>query len=208
LIFVLFGPGGAGKGTIAKQLVSRDPGLWLSRSWTTRQRRQGESEDAYVFVNRATFESHARDGGFFEWAEFLGNYYGTPLPTPPPGRDVLLEIDLQGARRVKELEPDATLILLRPPSPELQAARMRARGDDPQHIAKRLAAGAAETEQGMAIADEVVVNDEIEQATAEAAGIVERYRSAARKGGGSSGGTTGTVDPPSDPTSDNPTEGS
>ena len=208
MIFVLFGPGGAGKGTIAKQLVAGDPCLWLSRSWTTRPRRRGESGDAYVFVDRATFESRARGGGFFEWAEFLGNYYGTPLPAPPPGRDVLLEIDLQGARRVKELEPEATLILLRPPSLEVQAARMRARGDDPQHISKRLAAGAAETEEGMAIADEVVVNHEIGQATAETAGIVDRYRSAAREGGGSCGGTTGTVDPPSDPTPDNPTEGS
>jgi guanylate kinase len=163
--------------------VLSDPTLWLSRSWTTRPRRTGEPEDAYVFVDRAAFEEHAAQGGFFEWAEFLGNCYGTPVPTPPPDRDVLLEIDLQGARRVRELEPSATLILLTPPSLEVQEARLRARGDDEEHIARRLAAGAAETEQGRAIADEVVVNHEVGQATADAAGIVERYRAATRKGG-------------------------
>ncbi len=205
---MLFGPGGAGKGTIAAQLVSRDPGLWLSRSWTTRTRRPGEADQAYVFVDRATFESHAQNGGFFEWAEFLGNYYGTPLPTPPPGRDVLLEIDLQGARRVRELEPGATLILLKPPSAAVQAARLRARGDDEDHIAERLRAGIDEEAQGMAIADEVVVNHDIGQATTETAGIVDRYRSAARQGGARSGGVRGAVDPRSGPKPDDPTEGS
>lgn len=183
MLFVLFGPGGAGKGTIAEQLVASDPGLWLSRSWTTRARRPGEAEDAYVFVDREAFDRHAAAGGFFEWAEFLGNCYGTPVPTPPPHCDVLLEIDLQGARRVRELEPDATLILLKPPSPEVQAARLRARGDAEEHITSRLLAGADEIEQGMAIADEVVVNHEIGQATAETAGIVARYRSAGRHRG-------------------------
>ncbi len=116
LIFVLFGPGGAGKGTIAAKLVESDPGLWLSRSWTTRPRRPGESDDAYRFVDRATFEEHARAGDFFEWAEFLDNLYGTPVPRPPEGFDVLLEIDLQGALQVKSKRPDAILILLLPPN--------------------------------------------------------------------------------------------
>jgi guanylate kinase len=177
LIFVLFGPGGAGKGTIANRLVSGDPGLWLSRSWTTRARRTGEPDDAYVFVDRTTFAKHIRSGGFFEWAEFLGNLYGTPVPDPPDGHDVLLEIDLQGAQQVRRLRPDARLILLLAPSAEVQEARLRARGDDEAHIAKRLRAGGLEEAEGRAIADAVVINQDIPQATADVAGIVERYRS-------------------------------
>jgi len=178
LIFVLFGPGGAGKGTVAERLVADDRSLWLSRSWTTRTRRDGERDDAYVFVDRPTFEEQIRNGGFFEWAEFLGNLYGTPVPDPPAGQDILLEINLQGAQQVRQLRPDARLILLLPPSADAQEERLRARGDDEAHIAKRLEAGAAEQRQGRAIADAVVVNHDVAQATADVAGIVGGYRSA------------------------------
>ena len=99
------------------------------------------------------------------------------MPEPPDGRDVLLEIDLQGARQVRRLRPDATLILLKPPSPDVQEARLRARGDDEAHIAERLRTGADEEQEGRAIADAVVVNHDVAQATAEVAGIVDRYRS-------------------------------
>jgi guanylate kinase len=163
--------------------VARDPTLWLSRSWTTRARRPGERPDAYVFVDRARFEAHIAAGGFFEWAEFLGNLYGTPLPDPPEGCDVLLEIDLQGAQEVRRIRPSATLILLKPPSLLHQEERLRSRGDDESRIAERLRAGVEEERQGMAIADAVVVNHEIAQATAEVAGIVEDYRTAAQPGG-------------------------
>ncbi|HWF22227.1 MAG TPA: hypothetical protein VG226_08775 [Acidimicrobiales bacterium] len=179
-MFVLFGPGGAGKGTVAARVVASDPHLWLSRSWTTRARRPGEADDAYVFVDRAAFEARVAEDGFFEWAEFLGNLYGTPIPDPPTGSDVLLEIDLQGARQVREKQEDAVLILLTVPSVEVQKARLRARGDDEAHVQRRLAAGAEEERQGRLIADAEVVNDDLVQATAEVAGIVDRYRSVAR----------------------------
>jgi guanylate kinase len=135
-----------------------------------------------VFVDRPTFESHQEAGGFFEWAEFLGNLYGTPVPDVDLGGDVLLEIDLQGALQVRERRPDATLILLMPPSPEAQAERLRARGDDEGSIAERLRTGEDEARRGRSIADAVVVNEDVNQATAEVAGIVERRRLAAGRG--------------------------
>ena len=100
-----------GKGTIVDALVRRDPGLWLSRSWTTRERRRGEAHDAYVFVSSEAFEKHITDGGFLEWTEFLGNYYGTPRPDLLDGdADIVLEIELDGAQQVKRQYPEAILI--------------------------------------------------------------------------------------------------
>ncbi len=182
-MFVLFGPGGAGKGTVASRLVADDPRLWLSRSWTTRPRRASEPADAYYFADRSEFVAKAEADGFFEWAEFLGNLYGTPVPHAPPGCDVLLEIDLQGAEQVRAKRPDAVLILLAPPSPEVQAERLRGRGDDEDHVARRLAAGASELRTGRLIADAEVVNDDLAQATDAVAAIVEERRAAVGGGG-------------------------
>jgi len=178
---VLIGPGGAGKGTLAAALVARDPTLWLSRSWTTRPPRPGEVErEAYVFVDRPTFEAAIAAGGFFEWAEFLGNLMGTPIPSPPPGADVLLEIDVQGAEQVVAKRPDATVIMLLPPSLEVQAARLAGRGDDEDHIRQRVDKGREEVERGRLLASYTVVNDTLEQAVGDLAAIVDRTRAAAR----------------------------
>ncbi|HEY1827795.1 MAG TPA: guanylate kinase [Acidimicrobiales bacterium] len=178
---MLIGPGGAGKGTLAAELVARDPTLWLSRSWTTRSPRPGERErEAYVFVDRPTFEAAIERGAFFEWAEFLGNLMGTPRPDPPPGADVLLEIDVQGAEQVVAQRPDATVILLLPPSLAVQEQRLEARGDDQAHIERRLAKGQEEVVQGRRFATYTVVNDTLEQAVGELAAIVDRTRAASR----------------------------
>ena len=120
-------------------------------------------------------------GGFFEWAEFLGNLYGTPVTDPDPGRDVLArDRPARVPARSARLRPDATLVLLLPPSPEAQAERLRARGDDEAHVARRLAEGAEEERVGRPIADVVVVNDTVAQATADVASILGDRRSGAR----------------------------
>jgi guanylate kinase len=166
-----------GKGAIAAGLIDRVPGLWLSRSWTTRPRRVSDAADAYVFVDRAGFEAHRDGGGFLEWAEVFGNLYGTPVPDPPPGSDLLLEIDVQGAAQVRTLRPEAVVICVRAPSRAAQEQRLRKRGDDEAVIVRRLALADAEEEAGMALADHVVINDDLGRATEEVAGIVEWHRS-------------------------------
>jgi guanylate kinase len=175
-IFVISGPGGAGKGTIVDQLCREDPRLWLSRSWTTRSRRPSESPYAYRFVDRATFEANIAVDGFLEWVEFLGNYYGTPLPTAPEGDDVLFEIEVQGAQAVKSRFPDSVLIFVEPPSRAHQEARLRSRGDSEENIVKRLRKAEAEEAEGHSIANYIVINDTLERAVAEVAGIVVSYR--------------------------------
>jgi len=160
--------------------VAADPSLWLSRSWTTRARRPGEPPTAYVFVDRPTFMARAAAGGFLEWAEFLGELYGTPIPDPPPGKDVLLEIDLQGARQVRALDPGALVILLVPPSEEVQRARLRARGDDEAAVERRVTTGREEVAALRELCDAVVVNDEVDRAVQEILGILNRRRQEVR----------------------------
>ena len=148
----------------------------MSRSWTTRPRRRGEDAEAYTFVDAETFDRAVAEERFLEWAEFLGHRYGTPVPDPPPGRDVVLEIELQGAQQVLARHPEALLVLLVPPSPEVQAERLRHRGDPEEEVRRRLEKGREEERTGRALTPYVVVNDDLDRALAEVAGILERHR--------------------------------
>jgi guanylate kinase len=165
-----------GKGTIVRALVQRDPQLWLSRSWTTRGQRPGEADDAYVFTSRDAFEHRIATGGFLEWTTFLDNYYGTPLPEPHPGRDTVLEIEVDGARQVKALHPDAVLIFVLPPSRDEQARRLRGRGDPDHQVDQRVRKAEEEEPIGRALADHIVVNDDLDRTVDEMLAIIERHR--------------------------------
>jgi len=176
VIIVVSGPGGVGKGTIVERLVRRDPNLWLSRSWTTREQRPSEPDDAYVFTDTATFERRVKDGGFLEWTEFLGHYYGSPTPEARVALDVVLEIEVDGAQQVKGLYPDALLIFVLPPSREEQERRLRGRGDPNDKVLARLKKAEVEEPIGRELADWVVVNDDLDTTVDEMLTIIKSAR--------------------------------
>lgn len=134
LLVVISGPSGAGKGTICKELIKNDM-LWLSVSTTTRKPREGEIEGInYFFVSKDEFMSKIQNNDFLEYAEVYGNYYGTPkssaIEQMNTGKDVLLEIDIQGALKVKENYPDGVFIFILPPTMEELKNRIINRGSE------------------------------------------------------------------------------
>jgi len=180
LVVVIVGPGGVGKGTVVRSLLQHDDALWLSRSWTTRAKRPSESGDEYYFVERATFEAAIAADQFLEWAEFNGNLYGTPLPPASETRDLLLEIEVQGAEQVRRHRPDAVIILLTPPSHTELEARLRGRGDSDEHVTSRLLSSDHELTVGAELADYVLVNNDVVQVTGEILSILEGLRQSRR----------------------------
>lgn len=183
LLIVVSGPGGVGKSTVVDALIERYPELWLSRSWTTREQRPGEAEGAYIFVTREQFEERIEAGGFLEYATFLDNYYGTPTLDGPMTRDVILEIDVQGARQVLAKDPDAVLIFLQAPDPTEQEARLRRRGDPEHKVEQRLAKAAEERDAGLELGAAVIVNHDIGETVEAMWSVIEKAR-AARGGNG------------------------
>ena len=181
LIIVVSGPGGVGKSTIVEALVKRDPRLWLSRSWTTRDRRPGESSDAYRFVTREEFQRRIDDGGFLEWTEFIGNLYGTPSPEPPSGSDIVLEIEVDGAQQVKRQHPHALLIFVLPPTREEQRSRLVGRGDADTKVHERLRKAEEEEPVGRALADHVIVNDNLDATITEMLALISDERARRRR---------------------------
>jgi len=178
LIIVISGPGGVGKGTLVDRLLDRDPNLWLSRSWTTRAQRRGEPDDAYVFVTRDAFEENIERGGFLEWAPFLDYLQGTPLPSPPEGSDIVLEIDVAGARQVRDLFPDALLLFVDSPDVAEQRRRLEGRGDPPEKVEARIAHGVRERLAAAELGLPVIINDDLDRAVEEILDIIARARPA------------------------------
>jgi len=181
LPFVVAAPSGTGKTTVCRALVARDPLLRFSVSHTTRPPRPGERDGVdYTFLDRAAFAALVAEGGFVEHAEYAGHLYGTShaaLDGPlAEGLDLLLEIEVQGARQIRARRPDARFLFLLPPSVEEVERRLRARGQDsPQAIGRRLAILQREIEAVHGF-DYVVVNDDLETCVAAAASIVEAER--------------------------------
>jgi guanylate kinase len=143
-LFVVAGPSGAGKGTLIAELLRGYSAAWLSISATTRKPRQGEVGGAqYHFLAEDEFRDKVAKGDFLEWAEVHGNLYGTPkkdvVDRLTGGYDVILEIDVQGARQVREKMPDAVSVFVLPPSVEVLEARLRSRAtEDEGELQKRL----------------------------------------------------------------------
>jgi guanylate kinase len=165
-LIVFTGPSGVGKGTVLRALLSGHPELNLSVSATTRLPRPGEVEgQQYYFMARSQFEAMVDRGEFLEWAEFAGNLYGTPrLPVfekIESGQQVILEIELEGARQVRKTAPDALQIFIKPPSLNELESRIRKRGQDSEEaIARRLARAkielASEAEFDVCLTNEIL----------------------------------------------------
>ena len=170
LLIVLSGPSGVGKGTVRKELFSQpDTNYEYSISMTTRNPREGEEDGVdYFFRTREEFESLIEQGGLLEHAEFVGNYYGTPLAyvqeTLEAGRDVFLEIEVQGAAQIREKAPDALFIFLAPPSISELEQRLVGRGTETEDVIARRIATAREEVEMMSLYDYVVENDQVQNA--------------------------------------------
>jgi guanylate kinase len=185
VLLVLAGTSGAGKGTLGRRLREQDRSLRWSVSWTSRPARPGEVAGVdYHFVSREEFEALRDAGGFLESFEVYGDLKGTPRQfvedALAEGHDVMLELDVNGALKVRDVIPDAFLVFVRAPSREEQRRRLEARAaDDPEAIERRLARAEAEEQVAAARFDAVIVNDDVDRATAELTAILEARRGAA-----------------------------
>jgi len=177
LLIVISAPSGTGKTTLAHMLLKEFPNMEFSVSYTTRKPRPGEVNGKdYFFVDRKTFEKMVEEGDFLEWAEVYGNLYGTSktqvLKALHEGKDVLLDIDTQGALQVKKNFPEAVLIFILPPSLKELERRLRSRGtDDEETIEKRLKIARKEIERAP-LYDYIVINDFLEKAFKQLKSIV------------------------------------
>ncbi|WP_137669456.1 guanylate kinase [Sphaerospermopsis reniformis] len=168
-LIVLTGPSGVGKGTLMQKLLQLHPELYYSVSATTRSPRPGEiNGQNYYFITRSQFEKLVAQGEFLEWAEFAGNYYGTPraavLEQIQSGKLVILEIELEGARQIRTSYPNALSIFILPPSFSELEKRIRGRGQDSQEAIARRLNRAQEEIEAAAEFDIQIVNDDLETA--------------------------------------------
>lgn len=183
ILIIISGFSGAGKGTLVKKLLQTHDNYALSISMTTRQPREGERDGVeYFFRNKEQFEQTIAEDGLIEYACYCGNYYGTPKAYVEEqlqaGKDVILEIEIQGALKVKEQFPESLLMFITPPSAAELESRLVGRGtESPEVISKRLARASEESE-GIEAYDYIVVNDVLEDCVEEIHGLVNAARRA------------------------------
>lgn len=180
-LYIVAAPSGAGKTTLVRMLLEKDAGIRLSISYTTRLPRPGEQDGReYHFVEVADFLAKIEDGDFLEWAEVHGNYYGTSKSGIEAemlaGRDVLLEIDWQGAQQVRKLFPAAIGVFILPPSRDELERRLAGRGTDSADVISRRMAAARDEMRHVGEFDYVIINDDLPQALADLCSVVRASR--------------------------------
>ena len=183
ILVVVSGFSGAGKGTLMKALLEKYHNYALSISATTRSPREGEQDGReYFFVTRDKFESMIEEKELIEYAQYVNNYYGTPrqyvFQQMADGKDVILEIEIQGALKVRRQFPDALLLFVTPPSAEVLKNRLIGRGTETMDVIEHRLARALEEAEGLEEYDYLVVNDVLEEAVREVHEIIqnEHYR--------------------------------
>ncbi|MBL0284356.1 MAG: guanylate kinase [Zoogloea sp.] len=180
-LFIVTAPSGAGKTTLVSGLLDRDPMVRLSVSYTTRAPREGEVDGRhYHFVDVATFRALRDKGEFLEWAEVHSNYYGTSKAwleaQVRSGKDILLEIDWQGAQQVRKAFPEAVGVFILPPSLEELERRLRGRGTDSEDVIARRVLGARGEMRHVAEFDYVIINEDLPAALDDLVAVVRASR--------------------------------
>jgi guanylate kinase len=181
ILFILSAPSGSGKSTLVRRLLEQDPSLLFSISYTTRTPRGQETPGQdYIFVSRQEFEAAIAGDEFLEWAEVFGNYYGTHRSfldrARAEGKDLLLDIDVQGERQLKARVPDAVAVFVLAPSRSELEHRLRARSEDSEQVIERRLQGAAMEIRNFSAYDYVLINREIEKSVDTLASILKAER--------------------------------
>jgi guanylate kinase len=180
-VFIVSAPSGSGKSTLVSRLLTGDSGLMFSVSYTTRPPRGHEVDgQSYHFVSREDFEAMIARNEFLEWAEVFGNYYGTHQgvleQAQAEGKDLVLDIDVQGARQLKIKVPEAVTIFVLAPSRQVLEQRLRARGEDGDDVIARRLRDAAEEIRRYKAYDYVLINRDLEESDATLSAIVKAER--------------------------------
>ena len=180
-VFIISAPSGSGKTTLVSHLLASLPGLMFSVSYTTRPPRGDEVDGhSYRFVSREDFEAMIARGEFLEWAEVFGNYYGTHRGSleeaQAQGRDLVLDIDVQGARQLKRQIPEAVSVFILAPSRQILEHRLRARGEDREDVIERRLRDAAEEIRNYSRYDYVLINRDLDDSVTTLNAIVRAER--------------------------------